>query len=61
MQAYIQSTRTENGEANHSSDVHFVTENENLDDWFTTHRSITLIDFQIDAQNSYLFTYNTFI
>jgi len=25
------------------------------------HRSITVIDFQLDAQNSYLFIYNTFI
>jgi hypothetical protein len=25
------------------------------------HRSVTLVDFQLDAQNSYLFTYNTFI
>ena len=25
------------------------------------HRSITLVDLQIDAQNSYLFTYNIFI
>jgi hypothetical protein len=25
----------------------------NLDDWFTVHRSITLVDFQLDAQNSY--------
>ena len=25
------------------------------------HRSITLVDLQLDAQNSYLFTYNTFI
>jgi len=25
------------------------------------HRSITLVDFQLDAQNSYLFIYNTFI
>jgi hypothetical protein len=33
----------------------------NLDDWLTVQRSITLIDFQLDAQNSYLFTYNTFI
>jgi len=33
----------------------------NLDDWLTAHRSITLVDFQLDAQNSYLFTYNTFI
>ena len=24
-------------------------------------RNATLIDFQLDAQNSYLFTYNTFI
>jgi hypothetical protein len=31
------------------------------DDWLTVHRSITLVDFQLDAQNSYLFTYNTFI
>jgi hypothetical protein len=27
----------------------------------TVHRSITLVNLQIDAQNSYLFTYNTFI
>jgi len=33
----------------------------NLDDWLTVHRSTTLVDFQLDAQNSYLFTYNTFI
>jgi len=33
----------------------------NLDDWLTLHRSITLTDLQLDAQNSYLFTYNTFI
>ena len=32
-----------------------------LDDWLPVHRSITLIDLQLDAQNSYLFTYNTFI
>ena len=25
------------------------------------HRSITLVDLQLDAQNYYLFTYNTFI
>jgi len=25
------------------------------------HHSITLVDLQVDAQNSYLFTYNTFI
>ena len=24
-------------------------------------RSVTLVDFQLDAQNSYLFTYNTVI
>jgi hypothetical protein len=33
----------------------------NLDDWLTVYRSITLVDLQLDAQNSYLFTYNTFI
>jgi hypothetical protein len=33
----------------------------NLDGWLTVHRSITLVDFQLDAQNSYLFLYNTFI
>ena len=33
----------------------------NLDDWLTVHRSITLVDFQLNAQNSYLFIYNTFI
>jgi len=27
----------------------------------TVYRSITLVDFQIDAQNSYLFIYNIFI
>jgi hypothetical protein len=32
-----------------------------LNDWLTVHRSITLVDLQLDAQNSYLFTYNTFI
>jgi hypothetical protein len=32
-----------------------------LDDWLTAHRSITLVNFQLDAQNSYLFIYNTFI
>jgi hypothetical protein len=30
-----------------------------LDDWLIVHRSITLFDLQLDAQNSYLFTYNT--
>ena len=28
----------------------------NLDDWLTMHRSITLVNFQLDAQNS-VFTY----
>jgi hypothetical protein len=32
-----------------------------IDDWSTVHRSITLVNFQLDAQRSYLFTYNTFI
>ena len=32
-----------------------------VDDWLTVHHSITLVDLQLDAQNSYLFTYNTFI
>jgi hypothetical protein len=31
-----------------------------LDDWLTVHRNITSVDFQLDAQNSYLFTSNTF-
>ena len=31
-----------------------------LDDWLTVHRSITLVDLQLE-QNSYLFIYNTFI
>jgi len=35
--------------------------NVNLDYWLTMHRSITLVDLQLDAQNSYLLTYNTFI
>jgi len=33
----------------------------NIDDWLTVHRSRTLLDFQLDAQNSYLFIYDTFI
>jgi len=32
-----------------------------LDDWLTVHHNITLVDLQLDAQNSCLFTYNTFI
>ena len=32
-----------------------------LDDWLTVHRSITLVNLQLDAQNYYLFIYNTFI
>jgi hypothetical protein len=32
----------------------------NLDDWLTVHHSITFYH-QLDAQTSYLFTYNTFI
>ena len=31
------------------------------DGWLNVHRSITMADLQLDAQNSYLFTYNTFI
>jgi len=38
-----------------------VTRDTSLDDWLTVHRGITLVDLQLDAQNSYLFTYNTFI
>jgi hypothetical protein len=34
---------------------------QHLDGWLTVYRSITLVDFQLDAQNSYLFIYNTFI
>jgi hypothetical protein len=33
----------------------------NLEDRLTMHRSITLVDFHPDAQNSYLFSYNTFM
>ena len=33
----------------------------NLDDWLTVRRSITLVHLQLDAQNSCLFIYNTFI
>ena len=29
----------------------------NLDDWLTVHRSITLVDLHLDAQNNYLFTF----
>ena len=51
-----------------ATDVHFSFNTETrqqtaskLDDWLTVHRSITLADLQLDAQYSYLFTYNTFI
>jgi len=27
-----------------------------LDDWLTVHHSTTLVNFQLDAQNSYLYT-----
>jgi len=33
----------------------------NLDDWLAVHHSITLVDLQLGAHNSCLFTYNTFI
>jgi len=29
----------------------------NLDDWLTAHHSITLVNFQLYAQKSYLFIY----
>ena len=32
-----------------------------LDDWLTVHHSVTLVDLQLDAQTSCLFTYNTLI
>ena len=32
-----------------------------LDDWLTVQRSITLVDLQLNEQNSYLFMYNKFI
>jgi hypothetical protein len=38
-----------------------ITVQQDLDDWLSVHSSITLVDFQIDEQYSYLFTYNTFI
>ena len=41
--------------------MYITTKFYNLDDWLIVHRSITLVDLQLDAQNSYLFTYNTFI
>jgi hypothetical protein len=41
--------------------MHVKQNKTNLDDWLTVHRSITLVDFQLDTQNSYLFAYNTFI
>jgi len=42
------------------SHLHYTTY-VNLDDWLTVHHSITLVDLQLDAQNSCLFIYNTFI
>jgi hypothetical protein len=35
--------------------------NFDLDDWLAVHSNITLVDLQLNANNSYLFTYNTFI
>ena len=32
-----------------------------LDDWLTVRRSITLVNFQLNTQHSYLFIYNAFI
>jgi hypothetical protein len=32
-----------------------------FNDWLTVHHRITLVDLQLDAQNSCLFTYNIFI
>jgi hypothetical protein len=32
-----------------------------LDEWLTVHRSTTLFDLQLDAQNSHSFTYNILI
>jgi hypothetical protein len=40
---------------------HIARFTEILDDWLTVHRKITFVDLQLDAQNSYLFTYKTFI
>jgi hypothetical protein len=42
-------------------DVEKAADIPDLDIWLTVHRSITSVDLQLDAQNSYLFTYNTFI
>jgi hypothetical protein len=44
-----------------ASQRHIPKYSNNLDDWLTVHRSITLVDFQLDAQNSYIFIHNTFI
>jgi hypothetical protein len=38
-----------------------ITRKMTLDDWLPVHCSITLFDLQLGTQNSYLFTYNTFI
>jgi hypothetical protein len=38
--------------------IHVYTD---LDGWLTVHYRIILVDLQLDTQNSYLFTYNTFI
>jgi len=32
-----------------------------LDDWLTVRRSVTLVDLQLDAQNSSLFTYDNLL
>jgi hypothetical protein len=37
------------------------TPNIEIGDWLTVHHIITLFDLQLDTQNSYLVTYNTFI
>jgi hypothetical protein len=48
-------TGLSNAQRNVPTQVHY------LDDWLIVHHNITLFDLQLDAQNSYLFTYNTFI
>jgi hypothetical protein len=43
------------------TDTSMDNDNNNDDDKSSNTFSITLVDFQLDAQNSYLFIYNTFI
>jgi hypothetical protein len=52
----MESTNIKNSNVTRQTQLSFF-----LDDCLTVHHSLTLVDLQLDEQNYYLFTYNTFI